>query len=237
MKLQFTILGLCALGLYATAGSHTWILKNGDKIEGEYVGTTSKKVFIMNNGATTTVKISDLSTNDLAYIVETQLARRQARLDREAKRLTQSGAHELTRKLFDSLTDKAEGQPCWLDGKFAGLHQLWINSPGEIGFSMEDKNADLLTNCIVARDVEVGGSSWAGKKSEARPSTAGISDLQRGDRVRLVGKIVMSKARSPQRFFRVDRVEVIERAAKQAPGDEGETDSSPGGLDGKKLPP
>ena len=76
MKLQSTLLGICAFALYAVGAPHTWILNTGDKIKGEYLSSTKKKVFIVNNGTNCAVKITDLSTNDLAYIAETQFARR-----------------------------------------------------------------------------------------------------------------------------------------------------------------
>ncbi len=235
MKRKIILFGLCAVGLYATAAPHTWVLKNGDKIEGDYVGTTRKKVFIMNNGATVTIKTSDLSTNDLAYIAETQLARRLARLDKEAKRLTQSGTRELTAKLFDSLADKAEGQPYWLDGKFAGLNQLWTDPAMEMGFSVEDKNSDLLTKCFLEKEFQSGGSVFGKKRSEPNPLAATLSKLQHGDRIRLIGKVLPSTSRSRQRLYHVETLQVIETAATRTVAEDGDEDAAASGGTGNKA--
>jgi hypothetical protein len=229
MKLQFTLLGLCSLGLYAAAAPHTWILNNGDKIEGEYVGITRKKVFIINGSTNYAIKISEISTNDLAYIAQTQVARRQARLDREAKRLAQSGMIELTAKRFDNVPDKPEGQPCWLDAEFIGLNELWTDPRVELGFSAEDKNSDLLAKCFVEKELHGSASLWGKKNAQPNPLVAVVSKLQRGDRARFTGKVVLSSAQSHRRLFQVEKVELIESAIRKSAGEDAAEDlPSPG---------
>ena len=148
------------------------------------------------------------------------------RLDKEAKRLAQAGAIELTTKLFDNFPEKPEGQPCWLDGKFIGLNELWINPRLELGFSVEGNNSDLLTKCFVEKEVHGSGSFWGKKNTEANPLVAVISKLQRGDRVRFVGKVGALSSSSRWRLFRVENVEMIETAAKKQAGDDA-TESPP----------
>jgi hypothetical protein len=85
MKTKICLLGIFALVTLAVAAPRTWTFQAGVKVEGDYVSSGTTTVVINRGGTNFFLKISDLSTNDQAYVAQMQLAQRQARLDAEGK--------------------------------------------------------------------------------------------------------------------------------------------------------
>jgi TPR repeat protein len=52
------------------AVSHTWVLKTGETVTGDYVSSGTNTLVVKTGGTNCFLKISDLSTNDQAYVAE-----------------------------------------------------------------------------------------------------------------------------------------------------------------------
>jgi hypothetical protein len=83
MKLKCSLIGMFALATLAVAAPHTWTLKDGSSVEGDYVTSGTTTLVVKTGGTNCFLKISDLSTNDLNYIAKIRAAQRRAKLDAE----------------------------------------------------------------------------------------------------------------------------------------------------------
>ena len=73
MKTKICLFGIFAFVTLVTAAPHTWVLKTGETIIGDYFSSGTSTLVIKTGGTNCFIKISDLSTNDQAYVAEKQI--------------------------------------------------------------------------------------------------------------------------------------------------------------------
>jgi hypothetical protein len=74
MKSKICLLVIFAFVTLAIASPHTWILKTGETITGDYVSSGKTTVVVKTSGTNYFLKVSDLSTNDQSYVVKMHVA-------------------------------------------------------------------------------------------------------------------------------------------------------------------
>ena len=87
MKTKLCLLGIFALVPLAIAAPHTWILSTGKTVVGDYVSSGTTTLVVKTGGTNCFLAISNLSTNDLAYVAKIKADQKQARLDAEVKQM------------------------------------------------------------------------------------------------------------------------------------------------------
>ena len=70
MKTKIYILGIFAFVTLVVAAPRTWILKTGETVTGDYVSSGTTTLVVKTHGTNHFVELSDLSTNDQAYVAE-----------------------------------------------------------------------------------------------------------------------------------------------------------------------
>ena len=110
MKTKIWLLGIFALVTLATAAPHSWVLKTGETVAGDYVSSGTTALVIKTGGTNCIIKISDLSTNDQAFIPQIKADQKQARLDAEVKQMQQAGWIEFTSDLIVNFPEKVRDQ-------------------------------------------------------------------------------------------------------------------------------
>ena len=208
MKTGLALIGIVGLTLLATAAPRTWIFTKGTTFEGDYVSAGTKTVVVRKNGTNYSLKISDLSTNDQAYVAEMQFTQRQARLDAEAKQmLSQPGWMEITASLLEHFPEKVDNHPGWMDAAFQGLDNIWVESKAdELGFWIRDKNGDSFSRCIVHK-TDLNGNP--------DPLVSQMLNLKSGDKVRFIGVVITGGLRDNLNRFHISKIEIIETAAEK----------------------
>jgi len=203
------------------AANHSWLLKNGAVFSGIYVSSGTSTVVVNKGGTNYFLTIADLSANDQAYVAQMQLAQRQARLNAEADQMISAGMIEYSVKLIDNFPEKVESQRGWMDAEFVEINSDRVDFPeARLGFEVQDKNNDFYYYCYAEKELP--GNNWPNDISDYNPNPLipVITNLKNGDKVRLVGSV---GAISPaaflsgdyQRFFKVEKVEMIETAAEK----------------------
>jgi len=221
MKLKCGLIGLLAFVTLVVAAPHTWVLKTGESAAGDYVSSGTTTLVIKTSGTNSFLKISDLSTNDLAYLAKMQAAQRQARFDAEARQMVNAGMVELTANLIRDFPEKVDGRAngprSWMDAKFINVDSSFLANPDfDLGFEVEHKNGDIFEFCSVQKEFYgehfMNGTDYSDKK--ANPLVGVVMDLKRGDKVRLIGRVIpISSVASGN--FKVEKVEMIESAAEK----------------------
>jgi hypothetical protein len=218
MKTKFVFAGILGMALLAMAAPRTWTFKQDGTFEGDYYSSGTSSVVIRKDGTNKIFQIADLSTNDQAYIAKIKADQKQARLDAEVKQmLSQPGWMEFTTKLIENFPEKVDDHNGWMDCKFAQLDSQWVNDHVELGFFVYDKEDDLYQFCFAPKVFLPAQISNADELSNlpTNPLIPVISSLKRGDKVRLIGKVVNGTLFSSRRLFHVLKVEMIESAAEK----------------------
>jgi hypothetical protein len=212
-----SLAGIITLTTLAVAAPHTWTLKNGIMVEGDYFSSGTTAVVVKRSGTNCILKISDLSTNDLPYLAEMQAAQRQARLDAEAKQMQKAGMIEFTKQMIESFPEKVDDRNGWMDVTFLSLSDDFVYPRMELGFDVDDKNGDLYMFCFAEKVFLPDHISSPDdiSKSPHNPLIPVITNLKRGDKVRLIGKMINGSFYSQHRLFHVEKVEMIESAAEK----------------------
>jgi hypothetical protein len=73
-------------------------------VTGDYVSSGTTTLVVKTDGTNCFLNISDLSTNELPYLAQVQLAQRQARLNAEVKQMQQAGMIEFTKEILGVCT-------------------------------------------------------------------------------------------------------------------------------------
>jgi hypothetical protein len=223
MKTKICLLGIFALVPLAIAAPHTWILSMGKTVAGDYVSSGTTTLVVKTGGTNCFLAISNLSTNDLAYVAKIKADQKQARLDAEAKQMQQAGMIEFTANLIDNFPEKVRSKTGWMDANFYDFDKYaGRSSEIDLGFDVEDSLGKSYRHCVACKTLH--GPNWPydqGQNDRPNPLVNEISNLKRGDKVRLYGSV---NDRGPlsddytQLFFYIDRIEIIETAAeKKAP--------------------
>ena len=80
MKIKICLLGIFAVATLATAAPHAWVLKTGETVTGDYVSSSTITIVVKTDGTNCSLKISDLSSNDLAFVKNIQKTNNEAAL-------------------------------------------------------------------------------------------------------------------------------------------------------------
>ncbi len=237
MKTKFCLVGIFAFVTLVAAAPRTWVLKTGETVTGDYFSSGTTTLVVKTGGTNCFIKISDLSTNDQADVVEMQVAQRQARLNAETNQLVANGYFEATVSLMKNFPEKfKEISNNWMDVEFDELNNdnllelqracdaenkylssIAGNSPEEfqfdwrengLGFYVKDKNGNYYGYCWVSKHM---------------PVINDLVKLKKGDKVRLIGNVdAMGKSFGSfggsdqyQLWFQVLKIEIIEYAAEK----------------------
>ena len=221
MKTKIYLLGIFAFVTLAIAAPRIWVLKTGETVTGDYVSSGTTTLIVKTGSTNCFLNISDLSTNDLTYVAEIQMKQRQARLDAEANQMTAAGMVEATVNLIRDFPEKISGvandRRCWMDAKFIKVDSSYVANPDfYLGFQVEDKNGDEFYYCRVEKEFLgkkfMNGTDYSDKGTN--PLVDVVMSLKRGDKVRLIGKVIpVSDAASG--LFEIEKIEMIESAVEK----------------------
>jgi hypothetical protein len=216
MKTQICLLGIFALVTLAVAAPRTWTFQTGVKVEGDYVSSGTTTVVINRSGTNFFLKISDLSTNDQAYIGQMQFAQRRTRLDAETNQMAAAGMIEFTPEMIENFPEKVNGRSGWMDAEYHYLENAYVpNQDLQLGFEVR-ANGEDFSKCIVEKLLY--GSNYPSDLTDTRtnPLVAVVTNLKHGDEVRLIGECRPDNrfADNPDYLFFVQKVEVIETTAE-----------------------
>jgi hypothetical protein len=213
MKTKICLLGVFAFVALAIAAPHTWVLKSGETVTGDYVSSGSTALVIKTGGTNRFLALSNLSTNDQAYVAQMKSAQRQAQFDAEAAQMRQAGQMEFTSDLVENFPEKVNQQRGWMDCEFLELENIYTSGEEDVnlGFAVADKNDDSFYKCVVPKYLPVPGDNTG---LQHNPLVEYVTGLKRHDKIRLIG-IVSAPLASDFRRFDVERIEMIETAAEK----------------------
>jgi hypothetical protein len=226
MKTKICLLGFFALVTLAIAAPHTWTFQKGGTFEGDYYSSGTTAVVVRKNGTNYIFKFADLSTNDLAYVAKMKADQKQAELDAEIKQMQQAGMVEATASIIRDFPEKVSGiandRHCWMDAKFLKVDSSYVVNPDfYLGFPVEDRNKDEFSYCRVQKEFLganfMNGTDYTDK--QANPLVGVVMTLKRGDRVRLIGKVLPIPSASSG-VFDIEKIEMIETAAEKTAREE-----------------
>jgi hypothetical protein len=215
MKTKICILGIFAFVTLVVAAPHTWALKTGEPVTGDYVSSGTTTLVVKTGGTNCFLKISELSTNDRSYFQECKAAQRQHQLDAEATQMRAAGQIELTADLIKNFPERVRSKQGWMDAKFYELDKLaGRSSERDLGFDVEDSNGKLFMHCCVSKLI-YGPNPLDDTKPN--PFVDEISNLKTGDKVRFFGGVDDPRTDGfggyvTYHFF-IHRIEMIESAA------------------------
>jgi hypothetical protein len=201
-----TLIGILAFVTTAIAAPHDWVLKTGETVSGDYVSSGTTKLVIKTGGTNCFLNISDLSVNDLTYIIEMQMKQRQARLDAETEQMKRQGMVEINIGLIRNFPEKVRGKTGWMDAEFIDVDNSAIHiyqkdlEEDFLGFRVKDKSDKLYYTYGFV------------KKNE--PVADILLKLKPGDKIRLIGMIT-DKLGNDELWFPVDQIEMIETSAEK----------------------
>jgi hypothetical protein len=217
------LLVFAALTVSAQTNSiHTWTLKTGAIISGDYISSGTQMVVIKDSGTNFFLKITDLTTNDWLYFQECKAAQRQHQLDTEAAQMRAAGLVEFTSDLIENFPEKVNGHDGWMDGTFMRLDSDAAGymmdgsklSDLRLGFDVEDKNRNSFRNAFVPKQI-LGPNYLAGDYNDQRPNelVSVVTSLKEGDQIRLIGHVL---ATTDFREFEIQKIKMIESAVDAA---------------------
>ena len=217
MKTKICLLGIFVFLTLAIAAPRTWVLKTGEMVTGDYVSSGTTTLVVKTDGTNCFLNISDLSTNELPYLAQVQLAQRQARLNAEVKQMQQAGMIEFTKEILINcnteflarlMNENNQSQSMskwgWMDADYVGPSstKFWIDAnspPITASFCVVDKDQDKLD--IYCLDASRASLSQT------------IAGLKHGDRIRLIGVALPAGGGMPA--FEINKIEMIESAAEK----------------------
>ena len=201
-----------------TNAVHTWTMKSGVTFTGDYFTSGAQAVAIKVHGTNCLLKIADLTTNDWLYFQDCKFAQRQRQLNAEAGQMQSAGLIEFTGKYIDNFPEKTYERNGWLDATFEGLDPDYVYAQMELGFDVEDKNGDFINKCYVEKVFPPTQVMSPDEIQNLPPSPLlpEVLNLKKGDKVRLIGKVVEGSFYSQHVLFHVQKVEMIQTAAETA---------------------
>ncbi len=189
----------------AAAAPRVWTFQTGKTISGDYYSSGTTMVVIKHEGTNCFLRISDLSSNDQAYVSQIQFGQRQARLDAETNEFLQKGVIEVNAQFIESFPEQTEEKLGWMDVEFESLDPIYTDDPElELGFDVDDKNGDSFDKCFMEKEMD----------GSPNPLVAVVASLKRGDKVRLLGGVIYDYQHECERFA-VLKIEMIESKAEQ----------------------
>jgi len=220
MKTKICLFGIFAFVTLAIAEPHTWILKTGETVTGDYVSSGTTTLVVKTGGTNCFLKISSLSIKDQAYTFKMQVAQRQARLDAEAKQMGNAGWIEVTAQSLENFPEKTKDKTGWMDVEFDELGSSYdlgdFYAESYLGFGVRDKNGNYFGKCVVEKNVLVDPNAVP-LVHIPNPAIDQISQVKRGDKIRLIGRredLYLGVSNEGWRFF-IYKVEIIETAAEK----------------------
>jgi len=205
MKWNFYLIGVFASVTLVMAAPRMWTFRTGVTVTGDYVSSGTTKVVIRRSGTNFILNLSDLSTNDRAYVAQRQL---QARLGAETNQFLEEGMIELSAKLIENSPEKVNWTRGWMDVEFSGFSSF--DDPLDAGeddyelmLSVKDSSGDLYSRVEVIKLLSNGPN----------PVAELAATLRQGDKIRLIGT-----AHNPvgeYSSFEVEKIQVIEKAAER----------------------
>ena len=227
MKTKFVFTGILGLALLAMAAPHVWTFKQGGKFEGDYFSCDSNAVVVRKTGTNYTLRIADLSANDLTYVAKIKADQRQTELETEVKQMTAAGMMEFSAKLIEHFPEKVwDNKKGWMDVTFNDLSTKYIEfSDMELGLYLTDKNGDYTSRCFIFKQLNRPDENT---KPVPNPLAEWAIGLKRGDNIRLIGHSfrmtdsgrIYSGSNFDHAGFLVEKIEVIESAAEKQARDQ-----------------
>ncbi|MGA2242445.1 MAG: hypothetical protein ABSH11_10480 [Verrucomicrobiota bacterium] len=213
MKTQICLLGIFAVATLAIAAPHAWVLKTGETVTGDYVSSGTTKLVVKSEGTNCFLNISDLSTNELPYLARMQFAQHQAQLDAEAKKLAEQGYIEVNAQLLENFPEKVNFKKAWFDCTFVRFTPY--TAAGDTApdvmlvLEVDDKDGNIYTHCEAYKYLS--DDNYA--TSRPNPVARALSNLKRGDKIRLIG--IAHNPGTGYHEFDIQNFEMIETAAEK----------------------
>lgn len=227
MKLKTCLVAVFGIAMLAVAAPHTWTLKNGSSVQGDYFSSGTTILVLKRSGTNYFLNISDLATNDLPYLAKMQSAQRQSQLDAQTRQMQQSGMIELTKQLIDNFPEKVVDQKrAWMDATFYDFNPGGdpLNHDNdltalELVLQVWDKNNDTVSCCVVQKYLYPNNIVNIYADKRPNPLAAVAANLKRGDKIRLIGSIEAPTTSYDHTLlyfrFSIDQIEMIESAAER----------------------
>ena len=222
MKTKICLLGIFSVVTLAIAAPHAWVLKTGKTLTGDYVSSGTTTLVVRTGGTNCFLKLSDLSTNDLAYVAKMKADQKQAQLDAEVKQMTAAGMIELSARLMKNFPEKVRNQQKgWMDVTFNRLSTAHIAFPDmQLGLDVSDKNDEEFYKCVIFKQLNRPDENT---QPVPNPLASRALGLMPGDKIRLIGHCYPDTASGDfdanstfdYAGFLVERIEVIETAAEK----------------------
>lgn len=220
MKTRICLLGVLAFVALATAAPRIWTFQTGVTITGDYVSSGTTMVVIKHDGTNCFLRISDLSSNDLAYILPMQTQQRVdqriSQLNAETNHLNDSGLNNFSISYLENFGNETWDKQGWMDVIYRGLDQYGGRNSLDLGFDVADDSGGFFDHCAVEKEILVNGNY-----EDTTPNSLVdvITKLKDGDRIRLFGKVWQSaddvmNNNHPESWFIVSQVEMIETKAE-----------------------
>jgi hypothetical protein len=233
-----TLVGILSFVTLAVAAPHTWVLKTGETIAGDYVSSGTTTLVVKTGGTNCFVKISELSTNDWLYFQECKAAQRQRQLDAEVAQMRAAGWIEFTSDLIINFPEKvrtlrdqirADGtidgaeitRKGWMDATFDDLNTFSRDKDIFLSFGVRDSQGKYFSYCLVLKRINK-QNFW--DKGTPNPLVDMICGLKSGDKVRFFGNCddslgldenLLHYKKDFHAWFYIDRIEMIESAAEK----------------------
>src|ERR1700685_942992 len=90
-----------------------WTFQTGVTVSGDYYSSGNEFTVIKHDGTNCFLRISDLSSNDQAYVSQIQFGQRQARLDAETNEFLQKGVIEVNAQFIESFPEQTDEKLGW----------------------------------------------------------------------------------------------------------------------------
>jgi hypothetical protein len=218
MKVKCGLIGMFALVTLAVAAPHTWVLKMGGTVAGDYVSSGTTKLVVKTDGTNCFLNISDLSTKDWLYLYECKTNQRQMQLNAEAAQMRAAGQMEFTADFIQNFPEKVRAKEGWMDITFSRFDKYaGRGSEMDLGFDVIDKSGNYFDQCCVCRNIY--GENFLNDPNAIKPNPLVdvVANLKPGDKVRLFGCVGddnnFGDKRTPTSYFIADKIEMIESAA------------------------
>ena len=131
MKTKIYLLGIFAFVTLAIAAPRTWVLKTGEMVTGDYFSSGTTALVIKTDGTNCILKISDLSSNDQAFVKNIQKTNNEAVLLEARKKFISElePLRVIDGELYDfSVLYQVTRDGTWSEAEIASVFEAWTVS-------------------------------------------------------------------------------------------------------------